>query len=382
MHIEFRSVTSVAEIGEGAWNALAGEDFPFTRYEFLHALEETGAVGERSGWLVHHLVAYENQRLVAALPCYVKLHSYGEYVFDHAWANAYQQYGLRYYPKLVSAIPFTPISGPRILVGDGLKRDDILSALREFIPEHCQALGFSGWHLLFPEQGEHASLGLPFLQRSAVHFQWVNEGYQCFDDFLASFSSRKRKNLRKERASVALQGVEMEVWEGRNISQELWHDFYDFYQMTYAKRSGHGGYLPPQFFERIAKSMPNSIVLVMAKREGEYIAGALNFKSSKALYGRYWGCTEEVDNLHFEACYYQGIDYCIEHRLQCFDPGVQGEHKIQRGFRPTYTYSNHWLCETGFHQPVMEFIRQESAMLAEYFAETEACLPFKCVSGG
>lgn len=377
MAIEFRSFDRVAEVGEADWNFLADKDYPFTRYEFLHALEETGAVSERSGWLPHHLGAYEKGSLVAVLPSYVKQHSYGEYVFDHAWANAYHQYGIAYYPKLVTAIPFTPISGSRILIKDGARRDDIINSFKTFIPKYCVEQGFSGWHLLFPEQSLHDSIGLPFLQRSAVHFQWRNEGYHCFDDFLARFTSRKRKNLRKERASVAKQGVEMEVWEGGDIPQALWRDFYRFYQMTYAKRSGHGGYLPPQFFNHIAQAMPEKIVLVMAKQEGQYIAGALNFKSTKALYGRYWGCIEAVDNLHFEACYYQGIEYCIEHNLQFFDPGVQGEHKIQRGFRPTYTYSNHWLCETGFREPVLEFIHQESMMLADYFSETEACLPFK-----
>ncbi|KZY37844.1 hypothetical protein A3752_02890 [Oleiphilus sp. HI0081] len=375
--MEFRYVTSIAEVGEQAWNSLAGEGYPFVRYHFLDALEKTQAVGGCSGWLVHHLMAYQGDTLVAAVPSYVKQHSYGEYVFDHAWANAYHQYGLAYYPKLVSAIPFTPITGSRILIREGIDHSAVITALHDFAPKHCHEQGYSGWHLLFPGSELSTVFKPPVLQRKAVHFQWTNEGYQSFDDFLASFSSRKRKNLKKERASISQQGIEVEVWEGREINAELWRSFYDFYQITYAKRSGHGGYLSPSFFERIASEMPEYLVLMMAKRNGEYIAGALNFKGDNALYGRYWGCIEEANNLHFELCYYQGIEYCIANGLARFDPGVQGEHKIQRGFRPTYTYSNHWLAEEGFREPVAEFISKENEMLEAYYEDASTYLPFK-----
>ncbi len=377
MSIEFRFVNSIAELGEQAWNALAGEDYPFSRYQFLDALEKTQAVGGQSGWLVHHLIAYQGDILVAAVPGYVKQHSYGEYVFDHVWANAYHQYQLAYYPKLVSAIPFTPISGSRILIREGIDHSAVITALDDFVPRHCHEQGYSGWHLLFPGSELSSAFKPPVLQRKAVHFQWTNESYQSFDDFLAAFSSRKRKNLKKERASIAQQGIEVEVWEGSEINAELWRSFYDFYQMTYAKRSGHGGYLSSSFFEDIASTMSDYLVLMMAKRNGEYIAGALNFKGDNALYGRYWGCIEETNNLHFELCYYQGIEYCIAKGLARFDPGVQGEHKIQRGFRPTYTYSNHWLAEEGFREPVAEFISKENEMLAAYFEDASTYLPFK-----
>ena len=377
MAIEIRFIRSVSEIDEKTWNDLAGQDYPFTRFQFLDALEHTHAVGGHSGWIAHHILFYQDGELVAALPSYVKQHSYGEYVFDHAWANAYHQYGLSYYPKLISAIPFTPISGPRILNRRGIEQKDLIMALASYLPEYCAEQGYSGWHLLFPEQALSSAFEFPFMQRQAVHFQWTNEGYQSFDDFLATFNSRKRKNLRKERASIARQDIHVEVWEGKEISRDIWQHFYDFYQMTYAKRSGHGGYLSSTFFDRIAADMSEYLVLMMAKREGEYIAGALNFKGKKALYGRYWGCIEEANNLHFELCYYQGIEYCIANGLERFDPGVQGEHKIQRGFRPSYTYSNHWLAEAGFRQPVAEFIDKENEMLAAYFEDASSYLPFR-----
>jgi len=277
----------------------------------------------------------------------------------------------------VSAIPFTPVTGARMLISDELDRTEFLKALQTFLPGHCARHGFSSWHLLFPEQSISNIFEMPYLQRKAVHFQWSNNDYLCFDDFLAEFSSRKRKNLRKERASISQQGVVIEVLDGAEIGADVWHQFYDFYQMTYAKRSGHGGYLPADFFEQISSTMRDDMVLVMAKYNEEYIAGALNFKGVDALYGRYWGCIEELKNLHFEVCYYQGIEYCIKQGLSRFDPGVQGEHKIQRGFRPRYTYSNHYIAEQGFRQPIADFLAQENTMLLEYYADAEAYLPFK-----
>jgi predicted N-acyltransferase len=377
MTITLRAIDAIDELGEIAWNELAGCDYPFTRYHFLHALEKTGAVGGHSGWLAKHLLVYQGETLIGLLPSYVKQHSYGEYVFDHAWANAYRQYGLSYYPKLITAIPFTPISGPRILCRDGIDHAALLTSIQHLLPDFCLEQGFSTWHFLFPERDLSSAFERPFLQRQAVHFQWTNEGYQNFDDFLDEFSSRKRKNLRKERLSITQQGIEVEVWEGDDIPRDIWANFYDFYQITYAKRSGHGGYLSSSFFEEIAANMPEYLVLMMAKRDDEYIAGALNFKGKEALYGRYWGCIEEANNLHFELCYYQGIEYCIKHGLARFDPGVQGEHKIQRGFRPTYTYSNHWLAEEGFREPVAEFIQKENEMLADYCEDATKYLPFK-----
>lgn len=340
-------------------------------------MEISGAVGGNSGWQPHHLLVYNNEKLVALMPAYLKQHSYGEYVFDHGWANAFHQHGVAYYPKLVTAIPFTPVSGPRICIADEHAPEPIIKAVGNYIVDYCQRENISSWHLLFPTEKFSQCLPPHFMQRMAVHFQWFNEDYKCFDDFLATFSSRKRKNLKKERKQVTDQGITLEVTSGQGIPESIWDRFYYFYQMTYAKRSGHGGYLSKNFFQTLARTMPESIVLVLAKHQEEYIAGALNFRDHETLYGRYWGCLQEFKHLHFETCYYQGIEYCIRERLKRFDPGVQGEHKIQRGFRPVYTYSNHWVAEPAFQDAIAEFLKQEKTTLADYHFSACEHLPFR-----
>ena len=381
MSFTFNVITSLSQINKADWNAVAGCDYPFTRYEFLHALELSGAVGgvgdEDSGWQPQHLLVYKNGQLIAIMPCYLKQHSYGEYVFDHTWANAYQQHGLTYYPKLVSAIPFTPVSGPRICIAEGHDHELVINAINEYIIAYCERRKIPSWHLLFPSKSVSKTLTPPLMQRTAVHFQWFNEGFSCFDDFLATFNSRKRKNLKKERQQVCDQAISLEVFTGDDIPKEIWDRFYYFYQMTYAKRSGHGGYLSQSFFQQLAETMPESIVLVLAKKEDQYIAGALNFRDSEALYGRYWGCVEEFKHLHFETCYYQGIEYCIREGLKRFDPGVQGEHKIQRGFRPVYTYSNHWVAHPEFQRAIADFLQRENTSVNDYHANASEYLPFK-----
>ena len=381
MSFTFNIITSLNQVSKADWNVVTGCDYPFTRYEFLHALELSGAVGgtgnQNSGWQPQHLLVYEEAQLVAVMPSYLKLHSYGEYVFDHAWANAYQHYGWAYYPKLVSAIPFTPVSGPRICIAEGYDQQSIISAINEYIIAYCARRKLSSWHLLFPSKDLSQTLAPQLMQRTAVHFQWINEGFTCFDDFLSTFNSRKRKNLKKERQQVWDQNIILEVFTGNGIPEEIWNRFYYFYQMTYAKRSGHGGYLSQSFFQLLAKTMPEAIVLVLAKREGQYIAGALNFRDSNTLYGRYWGCIQEFKHLHFETCYYQGINYCIREGLKRFDPGVQGEHKIQRGFRPVYTYSNHWIAEPEFRRAIADFLHQERTSVESYHASACEYLPFK-----
>jgi len=381
----------MTEISVDDWNAVTGTDYPFTRHEFLHALELSGATGQQSGWEALHVLVYDKNNLIAIMPTYLKQHSYGEYVFDHAWADAYLRHNLAYYPKLVSAIPFSPVSGQRICIVPSYDPALVYVAIEAFMIEYCQAHKLSSWHLLFPEKStsDHLldfSLDKQLTQRTAVHFQWFNEGFNNFDDFLALFSSRKRKNLKKERKQVEQQGISLEVFEGKDIPEHIWERFYYFYQMTYAKRSGHGGYLCKSFFQQLAKSMPDSLVLVLAKFEGdgdggedgEYIAGALNLRDSNTLYGRYWGCLQEFKHLHFETCYYQGIDYCIKEGITRFDPGVQGEHKIQRGFRPVFTYSNHWIKEPTFRAAIKDFLSEEKQMIEDYQKDTTRHLPFKC----
>ena len=391
MPYTFKILSSITEISVDNWNAVTGTDYPFTRHEFLHALEASGATGKQCGWETRHVLVYDNTNLIAIMPSYLKQHSFAEYVFDHAWADAYHRHGVDYYPKLVSAIPFSPVTGQRICIVPTHDAATVHNAIKEFIIEYCRTHKLSSWHLLFPEKSisdqldhlsEHSSD--QFAQRTAVHFQWFNEGFTNFDEFLALFSSRKRKNLKKERLQVARQSISLEVFEGSDIPEHIWERFYYFYQMTYAKRSGHGGYLCKSFFQQLAKTMPESLVLVLAKVENEgdeeYIAGALNLRDSNTLYGRYWGCLQEFKHLHFETCYYQGIDYCIKEGLTRFDPGVQGEHKIQRGFRPVFTYSNHWIKEPGFRAAIGDFLKEEKEMIEAYQKQTSLQLPFKCTT--
>jgi len=381
LDLTLKFITSLSQVNATEWNSVTGKDYPFTRYEFLRALELSGAVGsdenQDSGWQPQHLLVHAGSQLVAVMPAYLKLHSYGEYVFDHAWANAYHQYGQAYYPKLVTAIPFTPVSGPRICIADGYDQQHIIKKISEYTIDYCAQKHFSSWHLLFPKEDISKQLAPTFMQRTAVHFQWFNEGFTSFDDFLATFSSRKRKNLKKERQQVKDQNICLEVFSGHDIPEAIWERFYHFYQMTYAKRSGHGGYLSKAFFQTLAQTMPESIVLVLAKHNNDYIAGALNFRDSDTLYGRYWGCVQEFKHLHFETCYYQGIDYCIRAGLKRFDPGVQGEHKIQRGFRPVYTYSNHWIVEPAFRDAIADFLHKECSSVECYLTSACEYLPFK-----
>ena len=373
-----RLLPSINEILGAEWNVVCGTDYPFIRHEFLSALEQSGAVSIETGWTPNHLVIYDKNILIAAMPGYLKVHSYGEFVFDFQWAEAYQRNGLDYYPKYISAIPFSPVTGPRLCVRTGYDATAISNTIAEYIKRFVVEKKLSSWHLLFPEHSvaaQFATLGFPI--RKAVHFQWFNKNYQGFDNFIDSFSSRKRKNLRKERHKVIDQGITLHRIEGRDISEEQWERFYHFYQMTYLKRSGHGGYLDKSFFQLLGENIPGHLLMVVAKKDGEIIAGALNLKDSTTLYGRYWGCYQEYDFLHFETCYYQGIEYCIEKKLQRFDPGVQGEHKIQRGFEPVYTYSNHWIADEKFREAIAQFLLREEKHIAIYKSQAKQLLPLK-----
>lgn len=376
--IEARFLGSIADISGAEWNALCGTDYPFLRHEFLLNLETSGCVGGDSGWRCLHLTLYRNDALIAVMPAYLKSHSYGEYVFDWSWADAWHRSGLEYYPKLLTAIPFTPATGPRL----GLAEDESLPALLPVIKQAIEQLAsdqqLSSWHLLFPQDELREALTEQGMSpRVGSQFHWFNRDYSSFDDFLSRFNSRKRKSLRKERKRVAEQGIELKVFEGEDISAEHWRTFHHFYQMTYAKRSGHGGYLTREFFPGLSQCIPEHCVMVLAYRGEDAVAGALYFRSSDTLYGRYWGCAEEIDCLHFEACYYQGIEYCIRHGLQRFDPGAQGEHKIQRGFEPVETWSCHWIADPRFADAIDDFTRRESDHIAAYIEQATTYLPFK-----
>ena len=376
--LELQFIDSIHRVAAEEWDAVAGDDYPFLQHTFLAALEDSGATTAETGWLPQHLVIREGGVLCGLLPLYIKSHSYGEYVFDWAWADAYRRHGLEYYPKLLSAIPFTPATGPRLCLRDDLEADALYTVVVEQLQRRAEQLGASSAHILFPdvndaERWQRAGL----LQRVGPQYHWFNRGYQCFDDFLATFSSRKRKNLRKERRTVADQGLRLERLSGSDVSESQWRFFFHCYQMTYAKRSGHGGYLSEAFFQAIARSMADRLLLVLAYEGDVPAAAALNFQGADTLFGRYWGCIREYDFLHFEACYYQGIEHCIEQGLSRFDPGAQGEHKIQRGFEPITTYSQHWLADASFSDAVARFLHTEQRHIAEYLQEAAQALPFK-----
>jgi len=301
----------------------------------------------------------------------------GEYVFDWSWADAYSRHGLDYYPKLLTAIPFTPCAGPRLCVDSSLSLQAVVPLLMRAIEQLAEQRSASSWHVLFPESDLRDSLIAAGLQqRAGCQYQWFNGGYRDFEHFLETFSSRKRKNLRKERARVADAGIAFDVLDGANIADASWQRFFRFYQSTYLVR-GRAPYLNLDFFLQLGRSMPERLLLVLARKDGEHIAGALFFKGRDTLYGRYWGCTEEYQFLHFETCYYQGIDYCIRHGLARFDSGAQGEHKIQRGFKPVHTWSAHWIRHPDFARAIARFVEEEERHVGAYVEQACEFLPFR-----
>ncbi len=378
MNVNAEFLASLDAISASEWNAITGTDYPFLRHEFLHGLEQTGCTRADTGWQPCHLLLRDAAGILAVMPTYLKSHSYGEYVFDWSWADAWQRSGLEYYPKLVSAIPFTPATGPRLCIRGGADTDRTWDAALQAIRQFAQKQGISSWHLLFPEEQVASRLleaGLH--RRTATQFHWFNQGYASFDDFLAGFTSRKRKSLRRERARVAEQGLTLRTLRGSEITAQQWLQFHNFYQQTYAKRSGHGGYLTRAFFTETAPRLGEQVIMVLAYLDSRAVAGALYFRSGDTLYGRYWGCEREYDCLHFEACYYQGIEYCIANGLQKFDPGAQGEHKIQRGFRPVPTWSNHWIADPRLSAAVGDFTRSEAQHNRAYLEGAATLLPFR-----
>jgi predicted N-acyltransferase len=371
-------LTSLEHIPAQQWNDIAGTDYPFLRHEFLYGLEKTACTTAATGWQPCHLVLRQKGEVAAVMPLYLKSHSYGEYVFDWSWADAWRQSGLDYYPKLVTAVPFTPSTGPRFCTAPGVDADEGLDIALQAIQALAEKQNFSSWHLLFPEEAvSEKLLAAGMHRRAATQFHWFNDNYGSFEDFLGTFNSRKRKSLKRERKRVAEQGLTLKTLSGSDIGEQEWGQFYHFYQMTYAKRSGHGGYLNRDFFLDTAAGMGNQVVMVLAYLERQAVAGALYFRSSDTLYGRYWGCEREFDCLHFEACYYQGIEYCIANGLRRFDPGAQGEHKIQRGFRPITTWSSHWIAEPQLSAAVGDFTRREVLHNEDYRESATRLLPFK-----
>lgn len=372
---------SLAEIAEADWDALGKPDYPFTRHAFLYGLELHGCL-QPFGWHPVYFLIHEENKLVAALPAFIKTNSYGELVFDHAWANAYQRHGLDYYPKLVTAIPYTPATGERFLLHlESLKeanqRKKYRALLSSAAMQFCAEQKLSSWHVLFEQQATLKSLeSQNFMLRCDIQFHWQNHDYQNFDDFLAQLSSRKRKNIRKERQSSQAYGLDIAMHEGNELSDHDWDKVAELYQGIYDRKYGTAT-LNSAFFKHLGKHLGNRTLVALARNEGEIVACSLFFRSDSHLYGRVWGCESFYQNLHFECCYYQGIDYCIEHGLEWFDPGAQGEHKLSRGFLPTKTWSGHWLAEPGFVDPIANFLDQERRYIDEYQADLMKHSPYR-----
>jgi predicted N-acyltransferase len=371
-------VGSMAAIDREGWDACAGLDNPFVSYAFLEALEESGSATAKTGWTPYHLVIEDNDgRLIGAAPMYVKSHSQGEYIFDHAWAHAYEQAGGAYYPKLLIAVPFTPATGPRLLVRPGEDSIQVESNLLAGALEAARQTKVSSLNINFPTEGEWHRLGeAGFLRRTGEQFHWLNAGYETFDDFLAALSSRKRKAIRRERRGATATGLEVETITGGAIREDHWDAFFGFYMDTGSRKWGRP-YLTRKFFSIIGETMPGNVVLILAKREGTYIAGALNFAGSDTLFGRYWGCAEDHPFLHFEVCYYRAIDYAIEHGLARVEAGAQGPHKLSRGYLPTYTYSAHWIRDKGFRDAVADYLKRERFAVDHDIDMLDAFSPFK-----
>lgn len=379
---DFIQTSSLANVSEQEWDALLPDDHLFVRYQFLKTLEDAGVVGRQSGWQPSHLlVKGAKGKLVAALPAYIKDHSYGEYVFDWSWADAYARYGMDYYPKLQLAVPFTPVTGPRVL--------GKLEQLPEKLNQFCEQNQLTGWHMTFPDDASFDQVvsatdspelsdeaqSLPH-ERIACQFHWFNQGYLSFDHYLESFVSRKRKMVKKERKLIAAEGITLSRLTGKEISEDMMDFFYQCYLDTYAKRLSTP-YLNRTFFQLLRERMADNLLLVVAEKDQQPCASALYFYDSHTLYGRYWGCLQDHNSLHFEACYYQGIEFCIEQGIQTFNPGTQGEHKISRGFEPVQTQSLHWLSHPEFHRAVGDFVSQEATQIKAYQKQAASLLPFR-----
>lgn len=381
---------SIDQVSAEAWNALAGDDLPHLRHEFLAAMEHQGCVGERFGWLPRHLLLRDEAgAAVAAAPCYLKFNSYGEFVFDWAWADAYQRAGARYYPKLVVASPYTPATGLRILTGDSPRRAELAAALIQGSVQLAERLGVSGLHWLFTDETETGWLqeqGL--MPRLGCQFHWRNDGYASFDDLLGAFSAEKRKKVKRERRRVVESGVRLRRVPGHEVTDAEWRIFHRLYEDTFDKRGG----LPTLslgFFREIGRTMGEQLLLVFAEhgpdrgieQGGSVVAAAFCLQGSRSLYGRHWGCFKDFHSLHFEACYYQGLEHCIEQGLERFEPGAQGEHKVARGFLPTHTWSAHWISDARFRQPIGAFLEHEIDAMEDYIAEMNTHSPFKRSDG-
>jgi uncharacterized protein len=368
---------AIAEIPAEDWDACAGRQNPFVSYAFLSALEDSGSATARTGWLPQHAVLRDSAgRVVACAPCYAKSHSQGEYVFDHGWAAAFERAGGDYYPKLQVCVPFSPVPGPRLLVrpGSGVP----VAALGQGLAQACRQMQLSSAHVTFCRREEYEALGRAgWLQRLGTQFHWENRGYTCFDDFLSSLASRKRKALKRERRDAAASGFTLKTLRGHEITAKHWAAFHRFYRATTDKKWGRSAYLTPRFWPMLGERLGDAVVLMLAEQDGEPVAGALNLLGAEALYGRNWGAVVHAPFLHFELCYYRAIDFAIEHRLPRVEAGAQGEHKIQRGYLPKPTYSAHWIEHAGLRRAVAQFLDQERPAMEAEMEELVTLSPFR-----
>jgi uncharacterized protein len=406
IELTLRLASSIGDVGAEAWDACANppttaacagtadaglggvtaadistsksEYNPFISHDFLSSLEESGSVRARAGWQPMHLLAEDaNGKLMGAVPCYVKSHSRGEYVFDHGWAEAFERAGGSYYPKLLVAVPFTPATGARLLVRPGPNAEAIRTALADALVDVCRRSDTSSVHVNFLSEPEWQLLGARgYLKRTHQQFHWENGGYDTFDGFLAALASRKRKVIRREREDALANGISVHWLTGSDLTESVWDAFFDFYMETGSRKWGRP-YLTREFYSIVGAKMRERVLLVMAKRNGRWIAGAINFIGSHTLFGRHWGCVEQHPFLHFELCYYQAIQYAIEHKLARVEAGAQGEHKLSRGYLPTITYSAHYILDPGLRRAIDDFLKRERAYVAAAGEELAEAAPFR-----
>jgi predicted N-acyltransferase len=386
--ITLRVTNAIGDVAAEAWDACANPASngastpyynPFVCHDFLSALEVSGSARGRTGWQPMHLLAEISGQLVGAVPCYAKSHSQGEYVFDHGWADAYERAGGDYYPKLQVTVPFTPASGPRLLLRPGLESEAVRDALADGLAEVCRRSKASSVHVTFLTEAEWRFLGARgYLQRTHRQFHWENAEYGSFDDFLGALASRKRKTIRRERSDALADGITVHWLTGSDLTESVWDIFFEFYMHTGSRKWGHP-YLTRSFYSLAGEKMGERILLVMAKRNGRFIAGAINFIGSDTLFGRHWGAIEHHPFLHFEVCYYQAIDYAIQHKLQRVEAGAGGQHKVLRGYMPTTTYSAHFILDPALRRAVADYLTHERAHVAAEIEEFAEVAPFRKV---
>ena len=372
-----RAHKSLESLDPRQWNALGGDRNPFLRHEFLVALERTGCIGGHTGWDPHYLTVEDDQGLLGAVPAFIKSHSYGEFVFDFSWAQAYTRFGRGYYPKLTIAVPFTPATGPRLLIRPEADVAAVTRRLLKDIETFASSHSISSVHALFLDEAARGAFEESgWLIRRDCQFHWTNHGYSSFDTYLETFTADKRKKAKRERRRVAEAGIHFETRLGKDLDEKTLDQVYTFHRDTFL-RHGHEPYLTREFFTEAARNLGDALMVKIAVAGRKPVAAAIFFWSAQALYGRYWGSSADYHSLHFETCYHQGIDFCIERGIQRFEPGTQGEHKVSRGFEPTLTWSAHYIANRQFRDAIADYLNREGQSVDAYAEEVQAHVPYK-----